>query len=109
MPGERSANRALQLHRRLDALSVDAERARQGDEVGIDQLTGDQPARERLLLRAFDVAERAIVEHDRHDVQPVLALSSQLADVVHEAAIARDGQHGPAGIADLRAERGGEG
>ena len=54
-----------------------------------------------LLLGSPDIAEGPVVEHDRDDVELVLALRGQFADGVQEAAIAGDRQHRPSGLPTL--------
>ena len=82
----------------------DAEGLRELDEVGVVQVRGDEPVAVALLLDALHVAEGAVVEHDDHDGEIVPCRGREFADLIHEAAVAGDGQHLFVGHRSLGAE-----
>ncbi len=72
---------------------------------GILQIRGDQAVAVALLLDALHIAEAAVVEHHDHDSEVVACRGGELAHLVHEAAVAGDGQDLPVGHGGLGAQR----
>ena len=50
------------------------------NEIRVNQVAGEHTTTESAFLGAFDIAERTIIEDDRHHVQAVLTRRRELAD-----------------------------
>ena len=92
--------------RLLDALAVGPEAAREGGEVGVDEVGGHHAARVVPLLVHADRAEHAVVDDDHEHVEAVGDHRRELLRAHQEAAVARERHDRPLGVDELARHRG---
>ena len=80
-------------------LRGDAEALGEAHEVRVDEVGRDGAAAVSLFLDQAHVAVHAVVEHHHHDGDAVLGGGREIAELVHDAAVAGDGEHGLVGHA----------
>lgn len=89
----------------VPAHALGAKRLGQGHVIRIHRLGTQHVARNLLLLSAFDVAKRVIVEHHRPQPHGIATRGGQLGHGPAQPSVSRNGHDGLLGYADFRAPR----